>query len=154
FDPVYSKGLPSENSFGGYSKDALPPNVQHSAEAISMNETRTYFKPSLLEQTPANVDLKQEYFVGVHSDIGGHRDNNPNIMKLTRSFILSEAARAGVPVAPQFILSEREVRKIESNPVLLKPSPEGSPSFQGINPVPLVAGQSFMLQEPRGFISA
>ena len=47
--------------------------VQHARHAVSIDEDREDFEPTLWSQKPG-LDLKQVWFAGVHSDVGGGYD--------------------------------------------------------------------------------
>lgn len=44
--------------------------IQHTRHAVSIDETREDFEPTLFDKKPG-LDLKQVWFAGVHSDVGG-----------------------------------------------------------------------------------
>ncbi|KAF8521484.1 hypothetical protein JB92DRAFT_3277272 [Gautieria morchelliformis] len=83
FDTVGSLGLPEELTFSskrikdlfGFSDKRLGSHVQHAFHAMALNETRADFNVAKFEQTPEGRAkgqvLKQVWFAGSHSDIGG-----------------------------------------------------------------------------------
>ena len=53
-------------------------NVKVARHALSLDEIRKDFKPTIWDPN-RNVDLKQVWFAGVHSDIGrGYREDKDN----------------------------------------------------------------------------
>lgn len=50
---------------------ALSHNIQHARHAIAIDEKRQSFIPTLWTDVPADADVIQLWFPGVHSDIGG-----------------------------------------------------------------------------------
>ncbi|KUJ17581.1 uncharacterized protein LY89DRAFT_57769 [Mollisia scopiformis] len=60
----------------------LPPNVRNAFHALSLNENRRAFEPVLWHQTQPQPEqtLKQCWFLGCHSDVGGHKGNLSNGM--------------------------------------------------------------------------
>ncbi|WP_062381560.1 DUF2235 domain-containing protein [Pseudomonas abietaniphila] len=50
---------------------ALHPSVEYARHALAMDERRASFQPTLWSEPPAGTDLKQIWFPGVHSDVGG-----------------------------------------------------------------------------------
>ncbi|KAF8523076.1 hypothetical protein BU17DRAFT_43975 [Hysterangium stoloniferum] len=83
FDTVGSLGLPEELTFFskriqkifGFHDKILGTHIQHAFHAMALNETRADFNVAKFEQTPAGKAkgqvLKQVWFAGEHSDIGG-----------------------------------------------------------------------------------
>lgn len=51
----------------------LNPNIKHARHAVSIDERRASFQPTLWDEDnlSADSDLKQVWFPGVHSDVGG-----------------------------------------------------------------------------------
>ncbi|MCW8109541.1 DUF2235 domain-containing protein [Alteromonas ponticola] len=45
--------------------------VNYARHGVAMNEKRGSFSPTLWKRPPAGVDMKQIWFPGVHSDVGG-----------------------------------------------------------------------------------
>ncbi len=75
WDTVGAMGLPF--TFFGLVKDKhmfydrkLGSNIKVARHALSLDERRNDFEPTIWEQRPG-VDLKQVWFSGVHSDVGG-----------------------------------------------------------------------------------
>lgn len=50
---------------------SLHPSVKHARHALAMDEQRASFQPTLWTQPPKGTELKQIWFPGVHSDVGG-----------------------------------------------------------------------------------
>ncbi|KAF8585533.1 hypothetical protein K439DRAFT_1652901 [Ramaria rubella] len=83
FDTVGSVGLPEELTFFskkikqlfGFSDKTLGVHIHHAFHAMAINETRADFDVAKFEQTPEGRAkgqvLKQTWFAGSHSDIGG-----------------------------------------------------------------------------------
>ncbi|KAF8578302.1 hypothetical protein K439DRAFT_1362468 [Ramaria rubella] len=82
FDTVGSIGLPSEirlsrksRELFGFPDKLLGAHVENAFHAMAMNETRTDFNVARFEQTDQGRErgqvLKQVWFAGCHSDIGG-----------------------------------------------------------------------------------
>lgn len=49
----------------------LRPSVKYACHALAMDERRASFQPTMWTQPPAGTELKQIWFPGVHSDVGG-----------------------------------------------------------------------------------
>jgi hypothetical protein len=128
FETVHSMGMPGPNTSHEWHNRSIAPIVEHCAHALAGNENRVYFEPSILERIPGTGHKIEELiFPGVHSDVGGHRDNNPFIMTVTRSWMAEQATKAGVPYLSRFIISEAEKESIRHDPDKIKPGPEGMP---------------------------
>ncbi|WP_166266690.1 DUF2235 domain-containing protein [Marinobacter caseinilyticus] len=68
--------------------------VQHARHAVSIDENRKDFEPTLWDLKPG-LDLKQVWFAGVHSDVGGgYRHNGLSTVAL--DWMIREASAAGL----------------------------------------------------------
>ncbi|KAF8078667.1 hypothetical protein FPV67DRAFT_1466003, partial [Lyophyllum atratum] len=96
FDTVGSFGLPEELAYGspevrtifGFPDKVLGPHVERAYQALALNETRADFSCAKFEQTVAGRErgqtLKQCWFTGSHSDIGGgYPDHDLSDLTLT-----------------------------------------------------------------------
>jgi uncharacterized protein (DUF2235 family) len=64
--------------------------------AVSLDERRAFFRSNLVRDAPA-PRLKQVWFAGVHSDVGGsYPEPQSGLAKITLSWMLREAAQAGL----------------------------------------------------------
>lgn len=80
------------------------PDIQYGRHAIAIDEHRAFFRSHLWR--PANsptpsgpVDVKQVWFPGCHSDIGGgHPESESGLAKLTLEWMIAEAKPAGLLV--------------------------------------------------------
>jgi uncharacterized protein (DUF2235 family) len=80
----------------------LGSNVSVARHALAIDEKRTDFKPTLWD-VKAGLDLKQVWFAGVHSDIGGSYGpdkNNKEASDTPLAWMLDEAEAAGLSVEP------------------------------------------------------
>ena len=81
WDTVGAVGIPAEfakfdlffKSYYGFFDTDLGAHVEHAFHALALDERRKNFEPTLWTQTPGvpNQELKQVWFAGVHSDVGG-----------------------------------------------------------------------------------
>jgi uncharacterized protein (DUF2235 family) len=82
WDTVGSVGIPEDldrlgvfKKYYGFFDATLGAHVEHAFHALALDERRKNFVPTLWEQTPAGKakgqELKQVWFAGVHSDVGG-----------------------------------------------------------------------------------
>lgn len=81
WDTVGAVGIPAEfarfdlffKSYYGFFDTDLGAHVEHAFHALALDERRKNFEPTLWTQKPGvpNQELKQVWFAGVHSDVGG-----------------------------------------------------------------------------------
>jgi len=98
WDTVGAMGLPT--SFFGLIKDShrfydnkLGNNVIRARHALSLDERRDDFEPTIW-QPKDNVDLKQVWFAGVHSDVGGgyqKEDDGSILSDIPMMWLIKEA---------------------------------------------------------------
>ena len=75
FDTVGALGIPFSwlgffNAEDEFYDSKMGPNVRIARHALAIDEQRCDFEPTILQRR-RNLDLKQVWFVGVHSDVGG-----------------------------------------------------------------------------------
>jgi len=68
--------------------------IQHARHAVSVDENREDFEPTLWSDKPA-VDIKQVWFAGVHSDVGGGYEDR-RLSHCASAWMIAEAARFGL----------------------------------------------------------
>ncbi|KZT72839.1 hypothetical protein DAEQUDRAFT_722452 [Daedalea quercina L-15889] len=97
FDTVGSVGLPEEitrntkmKKMFGFQSTELGPHIQKAYQALALNERRADFNCAKFEQTEAgrkkNQVLRQCWFTGCHSDIGGGYPE-PDLANLTLAWM-------------------------------------------------------------------
>lgn len=74
--------------------------VQHARHAVSIDENREDFQPSLWE-TEKDLDLEQVWFAGVHSDIGGGYKER-GLSDIACKWIMDEASEFGLVFEDHF----------------------------------------------------
>ncbi len=107
FDTVGALGVPTNRLTGGwhpckdtykFKNQVLGTHVQFAFQALAIDERRPPFQPVVWEQAssaPASQMLKQVWFAGVHSDIGGgYADHGASDVALT--WIAAEFASQGL----------------------------------------------------------
>ncbi len=75
--------------------------VRHARQAGSSDESRDDSKPALWSDKP-NVDVKQVWFAGVHSDVGGGYKNR-GLSDCASSWMVAEAANCGLQFESHFL---------------------------------------------------
>ena len=108
WDTVGSLGIPDylgllhlafdlrDNSFHNTS---FATNVRTARHALAMDEMRESFQPTLWTDVPAGADVKQIWFPGVHSDVGGGYQQS-GLSDGALQWMLEEAKQAGLQVRP------------------------------------------------------
>lgn len=79
--------------------------VQHARHAVSLDESREDFAPVLWSDKPT-VDVRQVWFAGVHSDVGGGYANR-GLSDCAVDWIVREAAGFGMQFESHFTASIR-----------------------------------------------
>ncbi len=108
------------------------PIIRTGRHAVSIHEKRCCFQDNLwgpprpaTDEYPAQ-DIRQVWFTGVHSDVGGsHPEEEAGLSKITFEWMLVEAMKQGLQVDSQ----RMQIVLGESKPV-----PEGLPDYVPPNP--------------------
>jgi uncharacterized protein (DUF2235 family) len=102
WDTVRALGLPAIGSLPGRHKfhdPVLNPQVAHGRQALSIDENRAVFAPELWDETHAPPDqIRQLWFAGVHSDIGGGYGLRMGLSDLALSWMIDEARATANPL--------------------------------------------------------
>lgn len=90
-DPIYAKG-------GHLPYTATLPGVSILRHAVSIDERRAFFRQNQIHQPlPAPQNLKEVWFAGVHSDVGGsYPEDESGLSKIALRWMLCEAEGAGL----------------------------------------------------------
>jgi uncharacterized protein (DUF2235 family) len=98
-DPIHTKG-------GRLPYTAALPDIPLLRHAVSIDERRTFFRQNLIhEPMPASQDLKQVWFAGVHSDVGGsYAEAESGLSKIALRWMMCEAQSAGLLLDPQKVI--------------------------------------------------
>jgi uncharacterized protein (DUF2235 family) len=104
WDTVRSLGLPGISRFipwrHAFHDATLHPDVQHARHALALDENRAMFLPELweeLEADRATGRIKQVWFPGVHSDVGGGYPER-ELSDLTLAWMITQATKVPNPV--------------------------------------------------------
>jgi uncharacterized protein (DUF2235 family) len=80
---------------------ARNPSMRIGRHAVSIHERRCYYRDNLWGAPFKGQNIKQVWFTGVHSDIGGsYPENQSGLAKVTLEWMLHEAAEAGLKIDP------------------------------------------------------
>jgi len=98
-DPIYTKG-------GHLPYTATLPNISVLRHAVSIDERRAFFRQNLMhEPTSPSQNLKQVWFAGVHSDVGGsYAESESGLSKISLRWMLCEAQSAGLLLDPDKVI--------------------------------------------------
>jgi uncharacterized protein (DUF2235 family) len=78
------------------------PTMSVGRHAVSIDERRCYFRNNLWGATLPHQDIKQVWFAGVHSDVGGSYEYAQcGLSQITLEWMLCEAISFGLVVDPQ-----------------------------------------------------
>jgi hypothetical protein len=80
---------------------ARNPDMAHGRHAISIDERRCYFRNNRWGEPFPGQDIKQVWFAGVHSDIGGsYPSAESGLSQVTLQWMLCEAVSLGLLISP------------------------------------------------------
>lgn len=104
--PVYFMGVWDTVSSVGWIRDPLVlpytarnQSIRIGRHAVSIDERRCYYRPNLWGDAFPGQDLKQVWFTGVHSDVGGsYPEKESGLSKMTLQWMLREAVANGLKV--------------------------------------------------------
>jgi uncharacterized protein (DUF2235 family) len=81
---------------------AQNPDMANGRHAVSIDERRCYFRDNLWGAPLPTQSIKQVWFAGVHSDVGGsYTDTQSGLAQISLEWILCEAAALGLLVDGQ-----------------------------------------------------
>jgi uncharacterized protein (DUF2235 family) len=97
WDTVSSVGY--INNFRTFPHTAHNPEVAHVRHAVSIDERRSTFRQNLMSPVSPAQDVKNVYFAGVHSDVGGgYPPAESGLAKLAFQWLMREAGRCGLDI--------------------------------------------------------
>ncbi|MGD8306227.1 MAG: DUF2235 domain-containing protein, partial [Ignavibacteria bacterium] len=109
WDTVKSVGMFVQN----FPNTKLNPDVNIGIHAVSIDERRRKFKPNLWDELHDPEDhrqfIRQVWFAGVHSDVGGFYKEH-GLSDCALKWVIDEAKAQGL------IISQNEYEKIQENP--------------------------------------
>lgn len=105
WDTVRALGMPGLSDLIGFRHafhdSSLSPSVPHARHALSVDERRKVFHPVLWDTTPHDVAsrrIKQVWFPGVHSDVGGSYADDRGLGDLALAWMIEEARAVPEPL--------------------------------------------------------
>jgi uncharacterized protein (DUF2235 family) len=109
------------------------PDIGIGRHAISIDERRCMYRQNLWGTGQPHQDLKQVWFAGVHSDVGGgYPEPQSSFSKVTLKWMLREAKLAGLLTRPEVEELFLEGTPIPNSPIstnftFAKPDPTATP---------------------------
>ncbi len=103
WDTVRALGVKGLNGFTlgrhSFNNNRLNQGVPHGRQALAIDENRKTFAPELWEEDEANPDrIKQVWFAGVHTDVGGGYGLKMGLSDITLDWMLTEATAIPQPL--------------------------------------------------------
>jgi uncharacterized protein (DUF2235 family) len=87
------------NHFHKFPHTAKNPEVSHVRHAVSIDERRSTFRQNLMEPIFEGQDVKNVWFAGVHSDVGGgYCPDESGLAKITFEWMMREAGQCGLDI--------------------------------------------------------
>ncbi len=78
------------------------PDIRNGRHAVSIDERRCYFRNNLWGPPLPGQSVKQVWFAGVHSDVGGsYTETESGLSKISLEWMLCEAVSLGLLVEPE-----------------------------------------------------
>jgi uncharacterized protein (DUF2235 family) len=97
WDTVGSVGF--VNQFKTFPFTAHNPDVSHVRHAVSIDERRCFFRQNLMFKDYPEQDVKNVWFAGVHSDVGGgYPPDQAGLARITFEWMIREAALFGLQI--------------------------------------------------------
>lgn len=103
------------NNFRSFPHTAHNSEVTHVRHAVSIDERRSTFRQNLMSPATTGQDIKNVYFAGVHSDVGGgYPPEESDLAKIAFEWMIREARNCGLDVDDAAL--NREVAGLGSTP--------------------------------------
>ena len=97
WDTVSSVGI--INQYRTFPHTAHNPEVAHVRHAVAIDERRSCFRQNLMVPEPAGQDVKNVWFAGVHSDVGGgYPAPQSGLAKVSFEWMMRQAGKAGMVI--------------------------------------------------------
>ena len=120
WDTVRALGLPAIGSLPGRHKfhdPILNSAVRHGRQVLAIDENREVFAPELWDERAAPAgQIKQRWFAGVHTDIGGGYGLRMGLSDLTLGWMIDEARSTANPL----IVDPALLAELRPNPLGLQ----------------------------------
>ena len=120
WDTVSSVGWVYETVTFPFTRATKNPDLNIVRHAVSIDERRAFFRQNAFG-TPhdAHQDIKEVWFAGVHSDVGGsYREAESQLSQIALQWMLAEAEQAGLRID-----AERKADILGAKPPYVAPDP-------------------------------
>lgn len=95
WDTVSSVGL--LGGYKSYPNTKVNENILNVRHAIAIDERRRFYRQNLFERIKDNNNIKQVWFAGVHSDVGGsYPFNESGLSQISLAWMIREAGNKGL----------------------------------------------------------
>ena len=112
-----------------YTKATNNPDLHIVRHAVSIDERRAFFRQNLFGQPLPQQDVREVWFAGVHSDVGGsYPEPQSQLSKIALKWMLCEAEQAGLLVDQQ-----RKAEVLGGKPPYVPPDPLRSNSHRSLH---------------------
>ncbi len=110
WDTVGAVGIPDDAALlnllddeaGGFHDTRLSDSVAHARHALALDEYRASFSPTLWTDVDQRESVKQAWFPGAHSDVGGGYVQK-GLSDSALKWMMDEAATQGLKLDPQMV---------------------------------------------------
>ncbi len=93
------------------------PGVSYIRHAVSIEEKRIFFQQNLMHQEDEHQDIKQYWFSGDHSDVGGgYAESMGGLWRVTFDWMVEEARNAGLRLDDERLAQVRNLSPIPADP--------------------------------------
>ena len=139
FDTVGALGVPFTGNAAGewinqrwaFHDTRLGPHVRSAFHGLAIDERRGPFTPSLWTEATANQEVKQVWFRGCHSDIGGGLQD-PDLADVTLRWMVTQAESCGLSFRPgAFQACATPADEARSSGACIRPDPAGAQHDSG-----------------------
>ncbi len=91
-----------DRAVGRSQHEISPPNVQHVAHALALDEERGDFTPEFWQPSGNKKLVNEVWFAGAHSNIGGGYQD-PELSNIALAWVFSQAIEAELPKYPNYV---------------------------------------------------
>ncbi|SFL69550.1 Uncharacterized alpha/beta hydrolase domain [Desulfomicrobium norvegicum] len=109
--PITFWGLMNHKSAYLFHDTSPSRTVKCARHALAIDETREDFTPVLWDEDKLGIDLKQVWFAGVHSDVGGGYADNHQLADIACNWLLQEAEARGL------VIEEHATATLQPSPI-------------------------------------
>ena len=91
------------------------PGIKIGRQAVAIDERRCFFRSNLWQEADSEQDLKQVWFAGVHSDVGGgYPSAESGLSNIALQWMIEEAEEAGIMIDREMVA--KRTHRVPPNP--------------------------------------